>query len=171
MYSIGQLVNAFSVSRSTLLYYDKIGLLKPSGRSTSNYRQYTQNDFDRMAQIMLYKEAGLPLNEIRDLLTQGNSQLSHILEQRLDHLNTEISRLRQQQQLIIRLLGKPGLLKTTKAMNKQQWINILAASGMDEKAMHQWHVEFERALPEVHTDFHESLGLTEEEIKEIKALC
>ncbi|QQX80250.1 hypothetical protein JK628_22755 [Shewanella sp. KX20019] len=40
---------------------------------------------------------------------------------------------------------------------------------MDEQAMHKWHIEFEKDLPEVHTDFLESLGCTTEEITEIKA--
>ncbi|TQV81313.1 MerR family transcriptional regulator [Exilibacterium tricleocarpae] len=169
MYSIGQLVKEFSVSRSTLLYYDKIGLLKPSGRSTANYRQYTQRDFDRMAQIATYKEAGLPLDSIAEILDSSNNEPSEILEKRLRHLNSEISRIRQQQQLIIRLLGKRSLLKTTKVMNKQQWVKILRASGMDDQAMRQWHIEFERDLPEVHSDFLESLGIDKKEIAEIKA--
>ena len=48
-YTVGQLVKAFKLSRSTLLYYDKINLLTPSGEWTeANYRLYTQDDFDRM---------------------------------------------------------------------------------------------------------------------------
>ena len=53
-------------------------------------------------------------------------------------------------------------------MNKNQWVNILKASGMDEKAMRKWHVQFEKNLPEAHTDFLESLGINPEEIKAIK---
>lgn len=170
MYTIGQLVKRFDLSRSTLLYYDKIGLLKPSGRSAANYRLYAQHDLDRMAQIYIYKEAGLALDAIAEILDSPGSQPSKMLEQRLEHLNSEISRLRRQQQLIIRLLGKDSLLRTTKVMNKAQWVKILRASGMDENAMRQWHIEFERDLPEAHTDFLESLGIEQEEIAEIKAL-
>ena len=68
MYSIGDMVKAFSLSRSTLLYYDKIGLLTPSARTPANYRQYTQDDFHRMTQIATYKEAGLDLAAIADIL-------------------------------------------------------------------------------------------------------
>ena len=169
MYSIGHLVKTFAVSRSTLLYYDKIGLLKPSGRSGANYRQYTQKDLDRMAQIVLYREAGLSLEAIAELLDSSGSQSANILQQRLNHLNDEISHLRRQQQLIVKLLGKRSLLKRAKVMNKAQWVKILRASGMDDEAMRQWHIEFERDLPEVHTDFLESLGIDEKEITEIKA--
>ena len=41
MLTIGKLARKFDLSRSTLLYYDRIGLLKPSGRTRANYRVYT----------------------------------------------------------------------------------------------------------------------------------
>ena len=64
MYTIGQLVKEFQLSRSTLLYYDRIGLLRPSARSDANYRLYTAADLARMQQIILYKDAGLSLEAI-----------------------------------------------------------------------------------------------------------
>src|SRR5574344_1987818 len=48
MHTIGQIAKRFALSRSTLLYYDTIGLLSPSGRSQANYRLYTDNDVRRM---------------------------------------------------------------------------------------------------------------------------
>ena len=168
MYTIGQLVKKFNLSRSTLLYYDKIGLLKPSGRSKANYRLYTQDGVERMTQISIYKEAGLSLGSITEILCSPGSHLFKVLEQRLESLNSEMSRIRQQQHLILQLLEKDSLLRSAKIMNQAQWVNILKASGMDENAMHQWHIEFERALPEAHSDFLESLGIDAENIKKIK---
>ncbi len=169
MYKVGDLVKSYKISRSTLLYYDKISLLKPSGRSHSNYRLYTQSDFDRLAQISLYKDAGLALDSIAEILNSSSTNASQILEKRLDNLNKEMGRIRTQQQLIIELLGNDALLRSTKLMNKEQWVNILKGTGLDEDDMRQWHIEFERELPEVHTDFLESLGIESEEIKQIKS--
>ena len=42
--TVGRLARAFGLSRSTLLYYDSIGLLRPTGRSPANYRLYTRAD-------------------------------------------------------------------------------------------------------------------------------
>jgi len=168
MYTIGQLSKRFELSRSTILYYDKIGLLTPSGRSEANYRLYTQKDFNRMSQILIYRKAGLTLDSIKNLLSAPDSQSAKILEQRLEHLNREMSSLRQQQKLIIDLLGKDSLLRRSKTMNKAQWVKLLEASGMDEEAMRRWHIQFERDLPEAHTDFLESLGITKQEIAAIK---
>jgi DNA-binding transcriptional MerR regulator len=170
MYTIGQLVNQFDISRSTLLYYDKIGLLQPTARTEANYRLYSEADRKRMSQIALYKEAGLSLESIAEILDSAGDRLSKLLEQRLESLNLEMSRVRLQQKLILQLLGKESLLRKAKVMNKAQWVEILNASGMDENDMRQWHIEFERSLPEVHSDFLESLGIDSAEIAEIKAL-
>ncbi len=168
MHTIGQLAKAFKLSRSSLLYYDKIGLLSPSGRSQANYRLYTQQDFERLAQICLYREAGLKLDSIAEILNTNQNRASDLLEKRLAALNLEMSRLRQQQQLIIQLLGEDSLLRSSRVMNKSQWVDILKASGMDEQAMRQWHIEFELSLPEAHKDFLESLGIEAKEISKIR---
>lgn len=168
MHTVGDLTKEFNLSRSTLLYYHKIGLLTPSGRTKSDYRLYSEQDFKRMSKIALYKKAGLSLDAIAEILDSPGDSLSNILEQRLESLNSEMSEIRNQQRFILQLLGKDSMLKSAKVMDKDQWIGILKASGMDQAAMHQWHVEFERNLPEAHHDFLEALGMCETEIKAIQ---
>lgn len=168
MLTVNQLGKIYNLSRSTLLYYDKIGLLKPTARSESKYRLYSSCDVERMQKIATFKEAGLSLESIAEILASEGSKSSILLEQRLSNLNKEISKLRQQQRLIVALLGKDSLIRKTKIMDKNQWVSILNASGMDEQAMRKWHIEFERDLPEMHQDFLESLGCSFKEIAEIR---
>lgn len=168
MFTVNQLGKKYNLSRSTLLYYDKIGLLKPSARSESNYRLYSSNDVEKMQKIATYRDAGLSLESIAEILNSKNTKPTNVLEHRLLNLNGEISNLRRQQQLIVKLLGKDSLIRSTKTMSKEQWVNILKASGMDDEAMHNWHKEFERDLPEVHQDFLESLGCSIEEVNNIR---
>lgn len=168
MHTIGQLMKRFGLSRSTLIYYDDIGLLKPSARSNANYRMYTDKDLQRMGQITLYKEAGLPLEEIAALLDEQSTAPTELLEQHLSNLNSQISQLRQQQQKVIQLLGKESELRHSRTMDKTKWVSILAATGMSDEDMQQWHVEFERSLPEAHQDFLESLGIESGEITMIR---
>jgi len=169
MYTVNQIGKTFNLSRSTLLYYDKIGLLSPSQRSSANYRLYSQTDFTRLEKIALYRDAGLSLEKIAEILAGNTTRSSEILEQRLENLNQEMSVLRQQQQLVVTMLGVDSSFRKTRIMNKDQWVNILKASGMGEEAMCRWHMEFERDLPEAHTDFLESLGIAPNEIQKIKA--
>ena len=51
-----------------LHHYDRLGLLKPSGRSSRGYRLYTNRDLVRLEQIVVLKFLGLPLKQIRTLL-------------------------------------------------------------------------------------------------------
>ncbi|MCC3860025.1 MerR family transcriptional regulator [Pseudemcibacter aquimaris] len=169
MYTIGQLVKEFGLSRSTLLFYDKIGLLKPSERTNANYRLYSQADFDRMVKIARYRDAGLSLEAIADILKSNENDFTNILEQRLESLNCEISTLRAQQQAIIKMLGDKALPSKSKNMNVEQWVKILESCGMDDNAQREWHINFENDLPEAHTDFLQSLGIDEQRIKEIKS--
>ncbi len=168
MYTISQIAKRFKLSRSTLLYYDSIGLLVPSTRSISNYRLYSDKDIQKMELINIYRQIGLPLNVIFKILASEQDVSAKILEQRLKQLNQEINQLRVQQQLIIDLLKNKQALQNTRILNKESWIAILKATGLDETLMHKWHIEFETSSPEAHQDFLESLGIPTKEITAIR---
>jgi DNA-binding transcriptional MerR regulator len=166
--TISQLARQFGLSRSTLLYYDSIGLLSPSGRSHANYRLYSEDDVRRMESIARYRSAGLSLADIARILDSGGNRLTELLEARLGALNDEIRGLRLQQKLIVRLLRHRDDLPATRHLDKAGWVAILRASGMTDDDMSRWHVEFERHSPEAHQDFLESLGIEHEEIDRIR---
>jgi len=168
MYTIGQVAKKFSLSRSTLLYYDSLGLLQPSGRSESNYRLYSKDDLKKMEKIALFREAGISLEAIASLLEQEEEHFQTILEKRLAMINNEIQTLRNQQQVILNLLQNQTAIKQTRVMTKANWVSLLAASGLDEKGMKKWHIEFERLSPEAHQDFLESIGIEPNEIEQIR---
>lgn len=168
MYTVGQLAKLFGISRSTLLYYDEIGLLSPSQRSPSNYRLYSDDDVRKMERIKVYREAGLPLEDISRLLGAGDDSVYVVLERHLQDLSREIARLRHQQQLIGKLLGNTATLQGSRSLTKEQWVALLASTGMSEDGMRKWHSEFEKNFPEAHQDFLESLGISEEEITLIR---
>ncbi|MGD9265439.1 MAG: MerR family transcriptional regulator [Lysobacterales bacterium] len=168
MYTIGQLAKKHKLSRSTLLYYDRIGVLSPSGRSEANYRLYTQQDLDKLERIMLFRATGLSLATIRQLLGRDGNDFNASLEQRLTAINTEIQALRGQQRVILKLLENEGLAGNSRVLTKETWVEILRASGLDEAGMENWHVEFERTSPEAHQDFLESIGIAPDEIDLIR---
>lgn len=55
-------------------------------------------------------------------------------------------------------------------MNKEQWVELFQAIGLDEMAMTKWHQEFEARYPESHQAFLEWLGIQSDEIKTIRSL-
>ena len=169
MLSISQLAKKFNLSRSALIYYDKIGLLKPSARSESNYRIYIEENIKNLERICVYRNTGMSLKDIKKIIhTKGKNGVAQ-LEDRLIALNTEIQSLRKQQQHILNLLKTTGLKKKVRIMDKARWVELLQSSVMDEQAMLRWHGEFERLSPESHQDFLESLNIDENEIQAIRS--
>lgn len=167
-YSISQLAGLFGLSRSALLYYDRIGLLIPSDRSEAGYRLYTQRDHDRLNQICAFRNTGLALADIKKLLASDNAPSVKILENRLWEVGQQIVDLKSQQQVIICLLKEMTSDVYGPAIDKQMWIKMLHAAGMDEPAMMKWHAEFESRSPEAHHDFLLSLGISEIEVTDIR---
>ena len=84
-YTVGRLGELCGISRSTLLYYDSLGLLAPSGRSPSGYRLYSEADRARLERILAFR------------------------------INEEIAGLRGQQRGILDLLEADGSLKVGRA--------------------------------------------------------
>lgn len=170
MFRITRLARQFGLSRSTLLYYDRIGLLSPSGRSESGYRLYSAADRDRLAAICSFRQAGLAIEDIAAILAAGGDRTVDVLKQRLVAVGEEISALQTKQRLLagmLRLQGQGGPLA---AVDKEMFVALLRAAGMDEQAMLTLHREFERRAPRAHHAFLLSLGISEPEIRRIRQL-
>ena len=167
-YRISQLARLAGLSRSTLLHYDRIGLLAPSDRTATGYRVYGEGDRKRLERICRYRAAGLSLSDMATLLAENGRGNARVLSKRLESMNGEIGALRAQRQLLVQMLqqltGKGGLV----TVNKETWVAMLRAAGVSEKSMRQWHIVFEREAPQGHQEFLASLGLDAAEVARIR---
>jgi DNA-binding transcriptional MerR regulator len=68
IYMISDLASATGLSRHTLNFYLKLGLIKESGRTESNYRFFDQVVVDRLHDIIRLRQAGCTLKQIQALL-------------------------------------------------------------------------------------------------------
>ena len=68
MIRIGELAHQSQVSRDTLRFYEKHGLITPSARTDAGYRLYAESDIKRIGFIVSAKKVGFTLNEIQQLL-------------------------------------------------------------------------------------------------------
>lgn len=89
MYSTGKLSEISGVSSRTLRYYDEIGLLKPSFINESGYRYYDDNEVALLQQILFYKERGLDLQTIKEIIYRKDFDLYSALEEHLVSLEEE----------------------------------------------------------------------------------
>lgn len=68
-YTVQKLAHLAGVSSRTLRYYDEIGVLKPARTNSSGYRIYGQQEVDRLQQILFYRELGISLDQIKEIIT------------------------------------------------------------------------------------------------------
>jgi len=168
MWTVTQLARRCGLSRSTLLYYESIGLLKAASRSAGNYRRYGEQDLQRLEQICLYRDAGLKLADIRSIVSRAGGDAEEILRRRLVELSVEIETLRNHQRAILRLMQNKNAFRKAKVMTKDRWVAIMKASGFSEADMHRWHIEFEKSAPEDHQQFLEFLHIPQEQVRSIR---
>lgn len=80
--TVGEVASIAGVSVRTLHHYDEIGLVRPADRSAAGYRLYDDADLERLVTVLAYREAGLPLEVIAELLADGRTPAWHLREQR-----------------------------------------------------------------------------------------
>ena len=102
--TVTRLARSCNLARSTVLYYESIGLLTRPRRSAGNYRVYSEKDLDRLRQICTYRDAGLTLADIRSILDAPGGNAAAVLRRRLTELSAGIERWREHQRAIARLL-------------------------------------------------------------------
>jgi DNA-binding transcriptional MerR regulator len=168
MLTVSQLARLCGLSRTTLLYYESIGLLSPACRSDSNYRRYSTPQLERLRTICAYRDAGLRLSDIQQILDEQSNEATTVLKRRLLELDGEIEALKEHQNAILRLLQADDGTWRTSDMTKEKWVSIMHAAGFQEEDMRRWHKQFEQQAPEEHQQFLEYLQIPTEEIGEIR---
>jgi DNA-binding transcriptional MerR regulator len=166
--TVTNLARTCKLSRSTLLYYESIGLLRRPRRTAGNYRAYTAKDVERLRQICVYRDAGVPLSGIRSLLDSPRDDAAAVLRRRLSELGAGIERLRDQQRVIARLLHSAQELRSIPMVTKEKWTAIMKAAGFTDDDMRRWHAEFEKSAPEEHQEFLEFLHIPPGELARIR---
>ena len=79
MFKVSEFAEKAGITVRTLHHYDRLGLLKPSGRTEAGYRLYADRDFARLQQIVTLKFIGLPLKEIKALLDRNELDMAATL--------------------------------------------------------------------------------------------
>ena len=100
--NIAELERRTGVSRHTLRYYEKEGLLLEVARRGNNYRDYSEQSVQRVAMMRQLKELGFSLREIRDILDalrRDNINCEQGARLMADKRAAVLERIRQLQQL------------------------------------------------------------------------
>lgn len=76
--STGELAQMLDISKQTVIYYDRVGLLSPAGRGSQNYRLYTLDQADELDTILTLRNLGVPIEELKDYLRRKSP--AHCIE-------------------------------------------------------------------------------------------
>jgi MerR family transcriptional regulator, copper efflux regulator len=132
---IGQFSELTGLTRDTIRFYEKQGLLKPIRSGDGDYREYATTDVDRCAMIRLGQQLGFSLAKIRELATEWESnrltpaKKRRELMARLEDLDLQIAGLRRMRGYIVTKLKwiangelgtPPSLIKQIKTEKPQR---------------------------------------------------
>ncbi len=93
--TIGELARAGGVPTSTVRYYERAGLLRPTARSAANYRLYTDEDLQRLRFVRAAQATGFTLEDITHLLRPSSChRVQQLIEDRLGRVDARMKELR-----------------------------------------------------------------------------
>ena len=143
---IGEVANETGLSISNIRFYEKKGLLAPSRKEESGYRDYTVEDVNRLKSILLYRKMGLPIETIF-LVFQGSITLEVALERQTEELR------KQKEEITASLELCQKVLKDTKleTINVDTYLDFVTME--EEKGNHFIEIQ------EIIDDFTEYTGL------------
>ena len=102
--TVGEVGEIFGLSRSTLLYYDRIGLLSPSSRTEAGYRLYSDQDVEKLKRIVALKNVGITLDRMKPFIEAPEQGITAVLLARIFAINEQIETLKEQQRMVLRIL-------------------------------------------------------------------
>ncbi len=138
MYTIKDIAELAGVSRRTLHYYDEKELLKPTMVGDNGYRYYDDDALLQLQQILLYREMGITLQQIKQILTQPDFDKIIALRTHRQHLREEIGRLQTLVQTVDTTLMH--LVGEVKMSDKTifKGFNDAKQEAYEQEAVEQW---------------------------------
>ncbi|AUN17015.1 MerR family transcriptional regulator [Clostridium botulinum] len=128
-YKIKEVADMAGISVRMLHHYDKIGLLDPESVSAAGYRLYSDENLDRLQQILFFKELNFPLQEIKIILDSPNFNKKEALETHRQLLLEKKLRLEKIIQSVDKTINSmEGEFK----MDKKEILNVFSMTEIEE---------------------------------------
>lgn len=119
MYKIGELARACEVSRRTIDYYTRMGLLECT-RSSNNYRYYDTSALENLKMIEQCQQHHMTLAEIKQrlLLKKTDNIEYRVVEKQVDHIKNEMDHLNGEINDILQVVNSLDEEDKKKVLNK-----------------------------------------------------
>ena len=137
MYSSGEFAEKAHVTLRTIRYYDKMNLLKPSMHTEAGARLYSDQDFAKLQQILLFKYLGFSLEEIREMTLASADP--HFLNESLK-IQKRLLQERQEelQSMILAVDRTSEALEQKHEIDWEQMMNLIHLTDMETELRTQY---------------------------------
>lgn len=98
-FSIGEIAKILNIPSSTLRFWEEQGLFRVS-KCANNYRSYTTTDLIRIADIVFYRNLGIPIRDVNGFITVPLDQYGDSLEEVQRQLEERIRKYEKMQQKV-----------------------------------------------------------------------
>lgn len=119
----GELAKIMGITKETLFHYDEIGLFQPAAVMQNGYRYYEVGQTELLDAILLLKELGMPLKEIRELLVKRSPEkMLEVFSERERKIQKEMTKLKNMKRWIAHRKSriKTGIQINTDAIRIQK---------------------------------------------------
>ncbi|MFT8704183.1 MAG: MerR family transcriptional regulator [Bifidobacterium sp.] len=131
-FSIHEVAELTGITTRMLRYYDAIGVLKPSSKSYHGSRQYDEPALIRLQQILLFRDLGLDLSTIQQVLDRQTDERKA--------LRSHVNMLHQEKERLTRQIA--AVERTLLSLEKGEHIMTdTMFDGFDNHAQYQEEVE------------------------------
>lgn len=137
MYTSGEFAEKAHVTLRTIRYYDKMNLLKPSMHTEAGARLYSDQDFAKLQQILLFKYLGFSLEEIREMTLASADP--HFLNESLK-IQKRLLQERQEelQSMILAVDRTSEALEQKHEIDWEQMMNLIHLTDMETELRTQY---------------------------------
>jgi DNA-binding transcriptional MerR regulator/quercetin dioxygenase-like cupin family protein len=133
-YTVKQVAEISQVSVRTLHFYDEVGLLNPAYVGDNGYRFYEEPQLLTLQQILFYRELGLELKQIREILGRADFEKVAALQSHRKLLERKLTRTGALIQTIDKTIAH---LKGTRQMSTEEmFAGFTVAAGDDRFGEH-----------------------------------
>lgn len=168
-YTIQKLASLAGVSTRTLRYYDEIGILKPARINSSGYRIYGQEEVNTLQQILFYRELGVGLDSIKEIVTATSFDGAKALREHREKLLEK----REQLNLLIANVDKTIALTEGRITmsNKEKFEGFKKKMIVDNEKNYGKEIRDKYGNDNVEASNAKVMNMTEEQYQEVTALA
>ncbi|MGN0513433.1 MAG: MerR family transcriptional regulator [Lachnospiraceae bacterium] len=89
--TIKEMEQILDIPRATIRFYEKEGLINPQ-REANGYRDYSEEDVERLKKVIIFRKIGLTVSDIEDIF-DGVKSIDEVLDENMNRLQIQISEL------------------------------------------------------------------------------